>query len=128
MQNYTLIRVARGQDRFWKRRDTCWKKFVFVVDWCIQGQHCLAKNESAQGRKQKDMLVRELRIMGNNNNKIEKHQIKNEDKLYLKRSLLMKGSPKTCPQTGSSVSDDANANPQLFNDDESSISALLYKS
>ena len=40
----------------------------------------------------------------------------------------MKGSPKTCPQTGSSVSVDANANPQLFNDDESSVSALLYKS
>jgi hypothetical protein len=53
---------------------------------------------------------------------------RNENKLHLKRSLLMKGSPKTCPQTGSSVSDDANANPQLFNDDESSISALLYKS
>lgn len=40
----------------------------------------------------------------------------------------MKGSPKTCPQTGSSVSVDANANPQLFNDDDSSVSALLYKS
>lgn len=40
----------------------------------------------------------------------------------------MKGSPNTCPQTGSSVSDMANANPQLFNDDESITSALLYKS
>jgi len=37
----------------------------------------------------------------------------------------MKGSPKICPQTGLSVSDVANASPQLFSEDVSNVSALL---
>jgi len=37
----------------------------------------------------------------------------------------MKGSPKICPQTGLSVSDIANASPQLFSEDVSNVSALL---
>lgn len=64
---------------------------------------------------------REARELWQSNNKYHN----GNDKFYLKRSLLMKGSPKICPQTGLSVSDVANASPQLFNEDESSISALL---
>jgi len=37
----------------------------------------------------------------------------------------MKGSPKTCPQTGLSVSDIANASPQVFSEVVSIVSALL---
>lgn len=53
------------------------------------------------------------------------YQSRNEYKFYLKISLLIKGSPKICPQTGLSVFDIANASPQVFSEDVSIASALL---